>query len=88
MPDGSRHFASLPQLVVWQQMAAHVSNLTGVSAVQAVTDGVTEGWIDFRYENQSFTINDQHGEYWLFVSDPSCPDDVLTAVAEHCSALN
>ena len=29
----------------------------------------------------------QFGDYWIFVRDPICPDDILKAVVEHCETL-
>jgi len=44
-------------------------------------------WIDFDYAGQTFTVNDQFGEYWFFVRDPNCSDEVLMTVATHCEQL-
>jgi len=88
MHDGSRHFGGLRErydgerpdwhrlragIVAWKQ-----GELTGF-----VTDEVTEAWIDFRYAGHTFAINDQYGEWWFFVDDPTCPDEVLAAVLDH-----
>ena len=51
-------------------------------------DGVTEAWIDFTFEGHAFTVNDQFGEYWFFVADPTCPDSVLRAVLNHFESIN
>jgi hypothetical protein len=52
-----------------------------------VCDGVTEAWIDFTFQGHKFTINDQVGEYWLFVDDADCPDATLHSIVEHFENL-
>ena len=49
----------------------------------AFTDGITEAWIDFTCAGYEFTINDQFGEYWFFVNDATCPDNILRRVESH-----
>ena len=31
-----------------------------------------------------FSVNNQFGEWWFFVRDPSCDDAVLQTVVHHC----
>jgi hypothetical protein len=88
MHDGSRHFAALPETYdaerpQWERLRESVGMLPGASLTKFVTDDVTEAWIEFVYRQQRFSINDQHGEWWFFVSDPSCPDEVLESVVAH-----
>jgi hypothetical protein len=85
--DGSRHFGTLPQTKLWYELRDHVAKLDGVATTEFVTDGVTEAWIGFLYQGYSFSINDQFGEYWFFVNDPKCPDEILGKVLRHCSIL-
>jgi hypothetical protein len=85
--DGSRIFTELPQTVLWEAVRNHISGLRGAELTGFLCDYVTEGWIDFRYRGHSFTINDQFGEYWFFVDDPTCPDDILYEVTNHFLAL-
>jgi hypothetical protein len=87
MHDGSRQFANLPQTVLWYELRDHMATLPGVNITGFVTDNVTEGWIDFAYRRHEFSINDQFGDYWFFVKDPSCPDEILRSVVVHCRAL-
>lgn len=87
MRDGSRHFAALPETEPWESLHEHVKRLEGVSDAGMITDEVTEAWIDFRYRGHEFSINNQHGDYWLFVEDPACPAEVLEAVLTHCKLL-
>ena len=87
MRDGSRQFATLPQSQLWYAVRDHVAALEGAALTGFVCDDVTEAWIDFSYRGHAFNINDQFGEYWLFVADPGCPDDVLRSVARHFERL-
>ena len=87
MHDGSRHFGDLPQTRLWYAVRDHVARLPGVVLTGFVTDDVTEAWIDFTYQGHAFSINDQFGDYWFFVNDPACPDDVLNDVLSHFAEL-
>ena len=81
--DGSRQFAAFPQTRLWYDVRDHVSSLAGAILTGFVCDNVTEARIDFTYGGQSFTINDQFGEYWFFVNDPNCSEELLADVARH-----
>ena len=92
MHDGSRHFAGLPEIYdvaspQWYALRDHVAQLAGASLRGFVTDDVTEAWIDFEFRGRKFSINNQHGEWWFFVDDPSCPDPVLHEVLDHFERL-
>ena len=85
--DGSRHFGSLPQAILWHELRDRLAKLDGVAITEFVTDGVTEAWVDFLYQGHSFSINDQFGEYWFFVNDPKCPEEILRKLLGHFSVL-
>lgn len=87
MNDGSRQFAELPQAVLWHELRAHIERFDGAAVTDFITDGVTEAWIDFAYHGYHFSVNDQLGNYWFFVDDPSCPDEILESVVSHCKLL-
>lgn len=87
MHDGSRHFAELPETCSWDEFHTHIAQLPGVTITEYVTDNVTEMWLDFSFRSHAFTVNNQYGDFLLFVGDPACPDDILTGVVEHCEAL-
>ena len=82
--DGSRQFAALPESWPWTNFRDHIEKLPGADVTQYLSDNVTEVWIDFTYRDQTFSINNQFGEYWLFVENPLCPDEVLRSVVDHC----
>lgn len=92
MANGSRHFADLPEnydpvTPEWERIRDHVAALPGASLRSFVTDHVTEAWIDLDYEGHVFSLNNQHGRWWLFVADPACPDAALEAVRDHFARL-
>ena len=86
MNDGSRQFLALPESVPGNLLRDHIANLEGTEVTGFLTDYITEVWIHFSFHGQKFSINNQFGEYWFFVEDSKCPDDVLRIVAEHCAS--
>jgi len=82
--DGSRWFAELPESRSFDALRDHLRALHGVRITEFLTDHVTEAWIDFTFRHHTFTINNQYGDYWLFVREPSRPDDILSEVVSHC----
>jgi len=85
--DGSRRFVSLPATKDWYAVRDHVQSLAGATLTRFLRDGVTEAWIDFAYLGESYSINDQFGEYWFFVNDPACCEQAMHAVRAHWAAL-
>lgn len=85
--DGSRQFASLPATSDWYAVRDHVQSLAGARLTHFLCDDVTEAWIDFMFDDESFTINDQSGEYWFFVQNPACAGRTLHVVRGHWEAL-
>jgi hypothetical protein len=71
----------------WSALILHLVLLEGVSVMKFITDNVTEGWLDFTYRGHNFSVNDQNGDYWFFVDDPKCPDEILEEVVAHCRLL-
>ena len=87
MNDASRLFGTLVHTMLWDDVYAHVAKLPGALPTGFVSDHITEAWIDFVYCGCHFSINDQFGDYWFFVRDPACPEDVLQRVLTHFKAL-
>lgn len=88
MADGSRHFGDLPERADagepdWDRLRAAVPRLDGATLEGFVCDGVTEAWIDLSWRGHRFSINNQHGAWWFFVADPSCPDETLLEILFH-----
>jgi len=84
MYDGSRHFASVPETIGWGTLCDHIVLLPGTELSGFVSDGVTEAWIDFTYRGHKFSVNNQFGDYWFFVEDVDCPEEILEEVMGHC----
>lgn len=83
-PDGSRHFAEVPDRFGnsgWETMRDRLAALPGVKVTEFLFDGVTQAITDFTYRGHEFTIDTQFGELWLFVSDPECPAEILVDVS-------
>ena len=87
MHDGSRCFLDLPATSDWCAVRDHVAKLPGAKLTGFLTDQITEAWIDFRFRDHRFTIHDPTGDYWFFVSDPNCPEQILVDVADHFGML-
>ncbi len=87
MNDGSRHFTDFPVTLDWYAVRDHVKTLPGAILTRFVTDGFSEAWIDFTYRGHRFSINDQYGDYWFFVDDPTCPEEILLEVQAHWAKL-
>jgi hypothetical protein len=85
--DASRQFAALPESVSWTALREHIAGLHGARETAYVTDEVTEAWLDFDYKGHAFSVNNQFGEFWFFVQDPTAPEALLREVAAHCARL-
>lgn len=86
MHDGSRHFVSLPESQPSSRLMTYLDGLIGALPT-AYLPSMLESWIDFSYKGHKFSINNQMGEYWFFVRDSNCPEEVLLEVATHFQEL-
>lgn len=87
MQGGARHFADMPEAVFFDDFADHVENLEGAEITEFITDGVIEMWLDFEYRGHKFSVNNQFGDYWFFVQDPDCDEEILLEVCDHFRQL-
>lgn len=83
MNDGSRNFAELPETVFFDKLREIAKEFEGAAETEFVTDWITELWLDFDFRGHKFSINNQFGNYWFFVEDPECSDEILLEVVEH-----
>lgn len=83
MKDGSRNFVDLPESVFFDELRKIAEKFESAIVTDFVTDWVTEVWLDFEYRGHKFSINNQYGEYWFFVENPNCPDEILLEVVKH-----
>lgn len=86
--DGSRLFWTCPEGNDFSHCRGHVRRLAGAEITNYLTDDVTEVWIDFVFRGHAFTINNQFGEYWFFVADPTCADEDLLDVIAHFKTMS
>ena len=87
MNDGSRHFVDMPEIVFFDELADHAEELDGAEITEFITDGVIEMWLDFDFCGHQFSVTNQFGDYWFFVRDPDCPDEILLEVIDHFRKL-
>ena len=87
MNDGSRHFVDMPEVVFFDEFYDHTEKFEGAEITEFLTDGVVEMWLDFKFRGHKFTVNNQFGDYWFFVENPECPEEILLEVIAHYSKL-
>lgn len=87
MNDGSRNFAELPESASFDNLHEHTQAFANAQVTGYLTDWVMEVWLDFKYRGHKFSINNQLGEYWFFVDNPDCPDEILIEVLEYFEIL-
>jgi hypothetical protein len=44
-------------------------------------------WLDFEFAEHNFSVTNQFGDYWFFVQDASCPDEILIEIIDHFRQL-
>lgn len=87
MHDGSRNFLLLPVGSTPPiRLLFRVFTLWGAYPT-AYIPSLSESWIDFKYRKHCFSINNQNGDFWFFVKDPECSNDLVREVAEHFRAV-
>lgn len=87
MKDGSRHFFSLPESTSFLDLRRFLEKHDEITVTDYVTDHVTEVWIDFDFRKHHFSVNNQSGQYWFFVADPTCPDKALLELSSYCTSF-
>jgi hypothetical protein len=85
--DGSRQFASLPQVVSWSAVRSHLSLLPGAKIANLHDTCPERTWLDFHFGQHHFFIKAHDGLFHLFVRDPQCADLVLYQVGAHFEQL-
>jgi hypothetical protein len=86
-PDGSRHFACLPQAAAWAKVCGHALLLPGAELSNFVSERLASAWLEFRFRQHCFRISARDGRFRLFVRDPLCSDLVLYQVGCHFEQL-
>ena len=84
---GWRHFVDMPEVVFFDEFADHVEELEGAEITEFLTDGTIEMWLEFEFRGQKFSVGNQFGDYWFFVDDANCPEEILFEIIEHFRKL-
>lgn len=85
--SGARHFVDMPEIVFFDELADHVEELEGAEITEFITDGTVEMWLDFEFRGHLFSVHNHLGDYWFFVADPNCPEEILLEVIDHFRKL-
>src|SRR6476620_398154 len=85
--DGSRHFVDMPEVDFFDEFADHVEELEEAEITEFLTDGTIEMWLEFEFRGQKFSVGNQFGDYWFFVDDAGCPEEILFEVIDHFRIL-
>ena len=84
---GARHFVDLPEVIFFDDFYDYTEEFEGAEITEFLTNGVVEMWLDFEFRGHKFTVNNQFGDYWFFVENPECPDEILLEVIAHYRRL-
>ncbi len=85
--DGSRHFVDFPEVIFFDDFYDHTEELDGAEITEFIADGVVEMWLEFEFRGHNFSVSNQPGDYWFFVQDPDCPDEILLEIIVHFRKL-
>lgn len=87
LPNEARHFVDFPEVIFFDEVSDHVENLEGAKITEFEMDGTVEMWLEFRFREHQFFVNNRFGDYWFFVEDPQCPEEILLEIANHFRKL-
>lgn len=75
MADGSQHVAEIP----WRPPLALMQRLLGTPGISVTgfINSPAETWLDFEYAGYTFSVHNPLNDFWLFVHDPGCPEQLL-----------
>lgn len=86
--DGSRHFVDFPmETAFFDEFADHVKNLEGAEITEFITDGVVEMWLELTFWGHKFSVINQLTDYWFFVEDANCLEEILIKIINHFRKL-
>lgn len=85
--DGSRHFVDFPEVIFFDDFYDHTEELDGAEITEFIADGVVEMWLEFEFRGHNFSVSNQFGDYWFFVQDADCPDEILLEIIAHFRKL-
>lgn len=85
MKDGSRHFLSLPESCSSNTLKTHLERIPGIRVCDTMQGGF-QWWMSFQCLGWRFSINNPFGEFWFFVEDANCPEEILRCLTRRLSA--
>ncbi len=83
LPEDALHFADFPEVIFFDEFYDHVEILEGAVITEFETDGTIEMWLEFEFRDNKFFINNRFGDYWFYVADLECPEEILLEIANH-----
>lgn len=87
MNDGARHFVDMPEVIFFDDFYDYTEELDGAEITEFLVDGVVEMWLDFEFRGHKFSVTNQFGDYWFFVQNPDCPEEILLEIIAHYRKL-
>ena len=87
LPEDALHFVDFPEVIFFDEFSDHVEALEGAQVTEFEMDGTIEMWLEFRFRDNMFFVNNRFGDYWFFVEDPKCPEEILLEIAGHFRKL-
>jgi len=87
LPEDALHFVDFPEVIFFDEFGDHVEALEGAEINEFEMDGTFEIWLEFTFRENHFYVNNRLGDYWFFVRDPKCPEEILLEIAEHFRKL-
>ena len=87
LPADARHFVDFPEVIFFDEVRDHVKDLAGTKITEFEMDGVFEMWLEFIFRENKFFINNRFGDYWFYVEDPRCSEEILLEIAGHFRKL-
>ena len=71
----------------FDEFVDHISSLSGCEITEFEADGVVRVWIEFSYRENRFFVDNNLGDFRLFVEDPECDENILFEIADHLRLL-
>ncbi len=87
LPDTARHFVDFPEVIFFDEVRNHIETLPKAEITEFEMDGVFEMWLEFTFQKNKFFINNRLGDYWFFVEDPKCDEEILLEIIDHFRKL-
>ena len=74
-------------MIFFDEFSDHVETLAGAEITAFEMDGTFEMWLEFTFSENKFYVNNRLGDYWFFVEDPKCPEEIMLEIAGHFRKL-